>query len=123
MKLAPLLKFWGRKRTEEESDLLDGFPEETLQLPPEDQPTDSTEEEAENEEEEEEKEAEKTGDAGGDSLLSVFTSVDEELIDNSALMDDLEDVPAEELLAELRALATAFKGRPRRRADDPQSEA
>jgi hypothetical protein len=125
MKLVPLLRFWGRKRTEEESDLLDGFPEETLQLPPEDQPTDSAEEEVESEEEEKEEnqEEEKTGDAGGDNLLNVFMSVDEEFVDNSALMNDIEDVPAAELLEELRGVAAAFGVRPRRRADDPESEA
>jgi len=128
MKLAPLLRFWGRKRTEEEPDLLDGFPEETLQLPPEDQPTDSAEEEAESEEEkeenqEEEEAEEKTRDAGGDNLLNVFISVDEEFVDNSALMNDIEDVPAAELLEELRGVAAAFGVRPRRRADDPESEA
>ena len=122
MKLAPLLRFWGRKRTEEESDLLDGFPEETLQLPPEDQPTDSAEEEVESEEENQEEEG-KTGDAGGDNLLNVFMSVDEEFVDNSALMNDIEDVPAAELLEELRTVAAAFSVRPRRRADDPESEA
>ena len=125
MKLAPLLRFWGRKRTEEESDLLDGFPEETLQLPPEDQPTDSAEEEAESEEEKEENPEEegKTGDAGGDNLLNVFLSVDEEFVDNSALVNGVEDVPAAELLVELRALAAAFNVRPQRRKDDPGSEA
>jgi hypothetical protein len=124
MKLVPLLKFWGRKRTDEESDLLDGFPEETLQLPPEDQPTDSAEEEAESEEEKEEnpEEEEKTGDAGGDNLLNVFISVDEEFVDNSALMNDIEDVSAAELIGELRTLAAAFGVRPQRRADDPESE-
>jgi hypothetical protein len=122
MKLVPLLRFWGRKRTEEEPDLLDGFPEETLQLPPEDQPTDSAEEEVESEEENQEEEG-KTGDAGGDNLLNVFMSVDEEFVDNSALMNDIEDVPAAELLEELRTVAAAFNVRPRRRADDPESEA
>ncbi|MCJ7831115.1 MAG: hypothetical protein MUP86_01125 [Dehalococcoidia bacterium] len=122
MKLAPLLRFWGRKRTEEESDLLDGFPEETLQLPPEDQPTDSAEEEVESEEENQEEEG-KTGDAGGDNLLNVFMSVDEEFVDNSALMNDIEDVPAAELLEELRTLAAAFNVRPQRSAGTPESEA
>jgi len=122
MKLVPLLRFWGRKRTDEESDLLDGFPEETLQLPPEDQPTDSAEEEVESEEENQEEEG-KTGDAGGDNLLNVFMSVDAEFVDNSALMNDIEDVPAAELLEELRGVAAAFNVRPRRRADDPESEA
>ena len=122
MKLVPLLRFWGRKRTEEEPDLLDGFPEETLQLPPEDQPTDSAEEEVESEEENQEEEG-KTGDAGGDNLLNVFMSVDEEFVDNSALMNDIEDVPAAELLEELRTVAAAFNVRPQRRADDPESEA
>jgi hypothetical protein len=124
MKLVPLLRFWGRKRTEEESDLLDGFPEETLQLPPEDQPTDSAEEEVESEEEKEEnQDEEKTRDAGGDNLLNVFISVDEQFVDNSALMNDIEDVSAAELIGELRTLAAAFNVRPRRRADDPESEA
>jgi hypothetical protein len=96
-----------------------------LQLPPEDQPTDSAEEEVESEEEKEENQEEegKTGDAGGDNLLNVFMSVDEEFVDNSALMNDIEDVPAAELLVELRALAAAFNVRPQRRADDPESEA
>ncbi len=34
MKLVPLLRFWGRKRTEDDADLVDEFPEEMLQLPP-----------------------------------------------------------------------------------------
>ena len=125
MKLAPLLRFWGRKRTEEEPDLLDGFPEETLQLPPEDQPTDSAEEEVESEEEEEKEENQEkeTRDAGGDNLLNVFMSVDAEFVDNSALMNDIEDVSAAELIGELRTLAAAFNVRPHRRADDPESEA
>ena len=125
MKLVPLLRFWGRKRTEEESDLLDGFPEETLQLPPEDQPTDSAEEEVESEEEEEKEENQEkeTGDAGGDNLLNVFMSVDAEFVDNSALMNDIEDVPAAELLEELRTLAAAFNVRPQRSAGTPESEA
>ncbi len=126
MKLVPLLKFWGRKQTDGESDILDEFPEETLQLPPEDQPTDSTEEEEKTEEEKEaeteEEGSEKTEDTVKDGLLSVFTSVDEEFIDNSALMDDLEDVPADELLEELRTLATALNVRPQRSAGTPQSE-
>ena len=122
MKLVPLLRFWGRKRTEEEPDLLDGFPEETLQLPPEDQPTDSAEEEVESEEENQEEDG-KTGDAGGDNMLNVFMSVDEEFVDNSALMNDIEDMPAAELLEELRTVAAAFNVRPRRRAGDPKSEA
>ena len=122
MKLVPLLRFWGRKRTEEEPDLLDGFPEETLQLPPEDQPTDSAEEEVESEEENQEEDG-KTGDAGGDNMLNVFMSVDEEFVDNSALMNDIEDVPAAELLEELRTLAAAFNVRPQRSAGTPESEA
>lgn len=122
MKLVPGLKFWGRKRTDEESDLLDGFPEETLLPPPEDQATDSEEEETEGEEEKEEgeseenQEEEKTGDAGADGLLNVFTSVDAEFVDNSALVNEIEDVPTAELLDELRGLAAAFGVRPQRSA-------
>jgi hypothetical protein len=126
MKLVPLLRFWGSKRTEDESDPLDGFPEEALLPPPEDQTTDSTEEEVESEEEkteENQEDEEKTGDAGGDNLLNVFLSVDEEFVDNSALVNGVEDVPAAELLVELRALAAAFNVRPQRRKDDPGSEA
>ena len=43
-----------------------------------------------------------------DEMLKVFMSVDEELIDNSGLASQLEDVPAEELLQELRIMASAF---------------
>ncbi len=120
MKLVPRLKFWGRNRTDEESDPLDGFPEETLPPPPEDQATDSEDEETEGEEEKEEAESEenqeeeeKTGDAGADGLLNVFTSVEEEFVDNSALTNEIEDVPAAELLDELRGLAAAFGAGPR----------
>jgi len=117
MKVVPRLKFWGRKRTDEESDLLDGFPEEMLPPPPEDQATDSEEEETEGEEEKEEGESEeKTGDAGADGLLNVFTSVDAEFVDTSALVNDIEDVPAAELMDELRGLAAAFGVRPQRSA-------
>lgn len=122
MKLVPRLKFWGRKRTDEESDLLDGFPEETLPPPPEDQAADSDDEEEGEEEEKEEEESdenqeeEKTGDAGADGLLNVFTSVEEEFVDNSALANEIEDVPAAELLDELRGLAAAFGAGPRRSA-------
>ena len=122
MKLVPRLKFWGRKRTDEEPDLLDGFPEETLPPPPEDQAADSEDEETEGEEEKEEgeseenQEGEKTGDAGADGLLNVFMSVDEEFADNSALVNEIEDVPAAELLDELRGLAAAFGTGQRRSA-------
>jgi hypothetical protein len=122
MKLVPRLKFWGRKQTDEESDLLDEFPEETLPPPPEDEEADSEDEEAEGEEEKEEGEAEenqeeeKTRDGGADGLLNVFTSVEEEFVDNSALTNEIEDVPAAELLDELRGLAVAFGAGPRRSA-------
>jgi hypothetical protein len=122
MKLVPKLKFWGRKRTDEEPDPLDGFLEETLPPPPEDQAADSEDDKTEGEEEKEEGESEenqeedKTGDAGADGLLNVFLSVDEEFVDNSALTNEIEDVSAAELLDELRGMAAAFGARPRRSA-------
>jgi hypothetical protein len=68
----------------------------------------------EQEEEEEEPEEEKTGEDGGESkgndddMLKVFMSVEEEFVDNSGLAAQIEDVSTEELLQELRAMASAF---------------
>ncbi len=113
MKLVPLFRFWGGRHEEEE--LPDELPVNMLQLPPEEQPTDSAEEDAENEEEEseeeekeEEEEEEREPEDEHDDMLKVFHDVEEEYVDNSALVSGLEDVPARELLAELRVLAAAF---------------
>ena len=43
-----------------------------------------------------------------EEMLKVFMTVDEEFVDNSSLTSQMEDVPATELLQELRVLASAF---------------
>jgi hypothetical protein len=124
MKLVPLFRFWGDKGHAEESDLTDPLEDDMPQLPAEEQPedppeeaeetTDSAEEEKEEEEKketEEENKDPKTFAGGDDDMLKVFSSVEEEFVDNSALATEIEDIPASELLQELRTLAAAF-GRP-----------
>ncbi len=122
MKLVPLLRFWGKKRTEDDADLADEFPEEMLQLPPEDEA--AAAEEVVDEEKTEEnpvENKEEEADRQPDDLLNVFLSVDEEFVDNSGLVSEIEDVPATELLEELRVLASAFNVRPRQRTGTPDS--
>ncbi len=122
MKLVPLLRFWGRKRTEDDADLVDGFPDELLQLPPEDEAAAAEEALDEGKEEETpvENQEEQTEEQP-DDLLNVFLSVDEEFADNSGLVSEIEDVPATELLEELRVLASAFNVRSRQRTGTPDS--
>jgi len=121
MKLVPLFRFWGDKGGAEESELPDPLEDDMPQLPadeqqedpPEDteETTDSAEEEEEKKETEGENKEPKTFAGSDDDMLKVFSSVEEEYVDNSALATEIEDVPATELLQELRTLAAAF-GRP-----------
>jgi hypothetical protein len=122
MKLVPLFRFWGRKRTEDDADLADEFPEEMMQFPPEDEAAAAEQTIAEEKAEENPVEnQEEQAEPQTDDLLNVFLSVDEEFVDNSGLVSEIEDVPATELLEELRVLASAFNVRPRRRTGTPDS--
>ena len=122
MKLVPLLRFWGRKRTEDDADLADGFPEELLQPPPEDEAAAAEEALDEGKEEETPVEnQEEQAEQPTDDLLNVFLSVEEEFVDNSGLVSEVEDVPATELLEELRVLASAFNVPSRQRTGTPDS--
>ncbi len=104
----PFFNFGGSRNETPEEDQFVVMPNELLN-PPED-------EEEEEEEEEEQEEEHQPGDKeeepkylpGDDEMLKVFTSVDEDFVDNSDLTSELEDVPAEELVQELRVLASAF---------------
>ena len=114
MRLIPFLRF-GKPGSEEEEE---GDGSEPIELPPNelfDPPSDEEEEKTEEEEKPEEEEQEKPEDdseekrsANDDEMLKVFMAVEEEFVDNSGLASQIEDVPADELLQELRALAPAF---------------
>ena len=128
MRFLPLRRFGGRRLTKEEQEFLNTFPRRTSHPDPEHLIANSAEgevaswEKQETPEEYPEEQA-MLEDAGGDTLLSVFSSVDDELVDNSVLMNDVEDVPAVELLIELRELAAALDVRPESIADDPEWDA
>jgi hypothetical protein len=124
MKLIPLFRFGGDKeeeeeegaeQEEEETDLPSIPTDEMLQIPSDEQPSDfpGEGEETSDSTDDEEKQEEDPKPWGGsdDDMLKAFASVENEDIDNSSLAAEIEDVPASELLQELRALATAF-GRP-----------
>lgn len=106
MKLIPFLRFGGSHGGEEDTDGIELPPNELVELP-----TDE-EEQAEDEEKPEEDKTEESGDdkrlANDDEMLKVFMSVDEEFVDNSGLTSQIDDVPAEELVQELRVMASAF---------------
>ena len=115
MKLVPLFRFWGEKGEEEaeaETAPTCVLPDETLQIPSDEQPSDFQEEGEGTgdsaEEKEKQEEDPKAWGGSDDDMLKAFASVDEENIDNSALAAEIEDVPVSELLQELRELATAF---------------
>jgi hypothetical protein len=106
MKLIPFLRFGNSQGEEEQNEEFDPPPSEVVELP--------TDEETE-EEEEEKPEAEMTKEdednkpmGSDEEMLKVFMTADEEFVDNSGLAAQLEDVPATELLQELRVLASAF---------------
>jgi len=128
MRFLPLRRFGGRRLTKEEQEFLNTFPRRTSHPDPEHLIANSAEGEAaswEKQETPEEYPEEQAmmEDAGRDNLLSVFTLVDDEFVDNSALMNDVDDVPAAELLLELRELAAALDVRPESIADDPEWDA
>jgi hypothetical protein len=112
MKLIPFLRFGGGRA--EGDDVLDApLPIDSLETPvDEEQQEEEEDEEEEAEEDEEEKPEEKpeveTPLSREDEMLKVFMSVDEEFVDNSGLTSDMEDVSAEELLEEARALSRAL---------------
>jgi len=108
MKLIPFLRFGNARSQEEESETIDSLPDELLEPP-----TDEETEQAEDEEKPEEEEAKEEEDGGApmgndDEMLKAFITIDEEFVDNSGLTSQMEDVPAVELLQELRVLASAF---------------
>ncbi|MDI6857666.1 MAG: hypothetical protein QME71_05055 [Dehalococcoidia bacterium] len=126
MKLVPLLKFWEKRRKpEEEEDLLDELTEDALQFMKEQESEGLVEEDAEKESEKDEEEETETTDESTDSegspparddLLSVFLAAEEEYADTSALVSEVDEVSAAELLAELRGVARALN-LPSARAD------
>jgi hypothetical protein len=93
-----------------------------LQFPPEDEAA-ATEEAVDEEKAEENpvENQEEQAEPQTDDLLNVFLSVDEEFVDNSGLVSEIEDVPATELLEELRVLASAFNVPSRQRTGTPDS--
>ena len=110
MKLIPFLRFGTARGQEEESETIDSLPDELLE-PPTDEETEQAEDEEKPEEEQakEEEEEDRGGPMGNDEeMLKVFITVEEEFVDNSGLASQMEDVPAAELLQELRVLASAF---------------
>jgi len=110
MKLIPFLRF-GKSGSDERDDGESiELPPDELFEPPSDEETEQAEEEEKSEEEEEktEDEAEEKGSANDDEMLKVFMTVEEEFVDNSGLASQIEDVPVDELVQELRALAPAF---------------
>jgi len=128
MRFLPLRRFGGRRLTKEEQEFLNTFPRRTSHPDPEHLIANSAEGEAaswEKQETPEEypEEQAMTEDAGRYNLLSVFSSANDEFVDNSALMNDVDDVPAAELLLELRELAAALDVRPESIADDPEWDA
>ena len=111
MKLIPFPRFGGR-HADLEDEPAPSLPAELPDIPvDEDAEGEAESEEGEEEKEEEENKDEESKDRtwnNDDELLKVFTDVDEEFVDNSGLTADMEDIPAEELLLEARALASAF---------------
>jgi hypothetical protein len=110
MKLIPFLRFGNARGDEEDNEDNDGIdlPPQELVEPPSDEET----EQAEDEEKPEDEKPEENGDdkpmTNDDEMLKAFMSVGEEFVDDSGLASQLEDVPAEELLQELRIMASAF---------------
>ncbi|MGA2285379.1 MAG: hypothetical protein ABSG55_03830 [Dehalococcoidia bacterium] len=103
MKLIPFLRFGGSHAAGDE------VPNAPLPLDPLEAPTDEEQQEEEEEEKpEEERPAEEPSRGSDDEMLKVFMSVDEEFVDNSGLTADMEDIPAQELLEEARALGRAL---------------
>ena len=109
MKLIPFLRFGNSGSDEQDGEDVDSPPNELFE-PPSDEEEEKTEDEEKSEEEEEktEDDAEEKGSANDDEMLKVFMSVEEEFVDNSGLASQMEDVPVDELIQELRALAPAF---------------
>ena len=120
MKLVPLLRFWEKRRKpEEEDDLLEQLTDDALQFLKEQESEGLVEEDADQKSEgdaEEEEETEETDEGAGaddpgtakDDLLNVFLAAEEEYADNSALVSEVEEISASELLAELRGVAGAL---------------
>ena len=108
MKLIPFLRFGSGRGKEEESETIDSLPDELLE-PPTDEETEQAEDEEKPEEEQAKEEEDRGARMGNDEeMLKVFMTADEEFVDNSGLASQMEDVPAAELLQELRVLASAF---------------
>jgi len=109
MKLIPFLRFGSGRGKEEESETIDSLPDELLEPPTDEETEQEDEEEKPEEEQPKEEEGDENRSMGSDEeMLKVFMTVDEEFVDNSSLTSQMEDVPAAELLQELRVLASAF---------------
>jgi hypothetical protein len=113
MKLIPFLRFGNSHVEEEPNEEFDTPPEELVEPPEEEEMEDE-----EKPEEETKEEAEERSMGDDDEMLKVFMTVDEEFTDNSGLVAQVEDVPATELLQELRVLASAFGIRVEAREDE-----
>lgn len=114
MKLVPLFGFLSRKRVvEDDEDVLEELIAEQIKLPTE-EIVESEEDEAENEEVEELAESEDMGNMSPstDEMLKVFVATEEEFMDTSSLVTEVEDIPVAELLIDLRQIAAAFNIRP-----------
>jgi hypothetical protein len=113
MKLIPFLRFGGDRGEESGDDALDPL-SELPELPTDEEVEQMEDEETKEEETEEEKDKEETqeddkGPPGNDEeMLKMFMAVEEEMVDNSSLAAQIDDVPADELLQELRTIASAF---------------
>ena len=110
MKLIPFLRFGGSGTQEIDDEFIERPPDELFEPPSDEEEEEKTEDEEHPEDEEEKTEdsAEEKGSASDDEMLKVFIAAEEEFVDNSGLASQLEDVPAEQLVQELRALAPAF---------------
>jgi len=105
MKLIPFLRFGNGRGEEEQDEEFDSPPDELVELPTDEE---QEEEEEEKPEEETKEEPDDQPMGGDDDMLKAFIAVDEEFVDNSGLVAQVEDVSASELLQELRVLASAF---------------
>lgn len=115
MKLMPLFGFLSRRQVvEDDEDMLEDLIAEQINLPTEEiveseeEETESEEEETGEEEEKEETEGAKNVSASTDDMLKVFVATEEEFTDMSSLVTEVEDIPAAELLVDLRQVAAAF---------------
>jgi len=106
MKLIPFLRFGSARNEEEDDDAMD-LPLPELIEPPADEETEQAEDEEKPEEEKEENGDDKPA-PNDDDMLQAFLSVNEAFVDDSGLASKIEDVTVDELVQELRVMASAF---------------